>query len=77
LRMLMLALMVTGLTGSFLHYQANMEFQLEMDPSLGGLPLMTKILHAKTPPSLAPGNMVMMGLIGLVAVWRWKGNSDD
>lgn len=70
LRVLMVVLMLTGATGAFMHYRANMEFQLEMDPSLGGFELMGKILHAKAPPSLAPGNMALIGLIGLVAVWR-------
>jgi hypothetical protein len=73
LRVLMVVLILTGMTGALMHYRANMEFQLEMDPSLGGLELMSKILHAKAPPSLAPGNMALIGLIGLVAVWR----SDD
>ncbi len=73
LRVLMVVLILTGMTGAFMHYRANMEFQLEMDPSLGGIELMSKILHAKAPPSLAPGNMALIGLIGLVAVWR----SDD
>jgi cation transport ATPase len=69
-RVLMVVLMIAGAVGAVLHYRANMEFQLEMDPSLGGLALMEKVLHAKAPPSLAPGNMALVGLIGLVAVWR-------
>lgn len=77
LRVLMVVLIVTGMVGAFMHYRANMEFQLEMDPSLGGLDLMTKILHAKAPPSLAPGNMALIGLIGLVAVWRSEWSSTE
>lgn len=69
-RIMMLVLMVTGIVGAVLHYRANMEFQLEMDPSLSGLALMGEILHAKAPPALAPGNMVLLSLVGLVAVWR-------
>jgi len=69
-RLMMAALMVTGLVGAVLHYRANMEFQLEMDPSLSGLALMAEVLHAKAPPALAPGNMVLLALVGLVAVWR-------
>lgn len=69
-RLMMVALMITGLVGAVLHYRANMEFQLEMDPSLSGLALMAEVLHAKAPPALAPGNMVLLALVGMVAVWR-------
>jgi hypothetical protein len=69
-RIMMAALMLSGGVGAVLHYRANMEFQLEMDSSLGGVALMAKILHAKAPPTLAPGNMAVLALVGLVAVWR-------
>ena len=69
-RFCMLFLMLSGAIGSILHYRANMEFQLEMDPTLGGVALMFKVLHAKAPPALAPGNMALLGLLGLVGVWR-------
>lgn len=69
-RIMMIMLMASGVVGAVLHYRANMEFQLEMDPSMGGLTLMAAILHAKAPPALAPGNMVLLSLVGLVAVWR-------
>lgn len=76
-RIMMAILMLSGVVGAVLHYRANMEFQLEMDASLGGLALMAKILHAKAPPALAPGNMVLLALMGLVAVWRseWSDTS--
>ncbi|MBK9241167.1 MAG: hypothetical protein IPL75_13080 [Acidobacteria bacterium] len=64
----MLLLMVAGATGSVLHYRANMEFQLEMDPTMGGMALLLKVLHAKAPPALAPGNMALLGLLGLVSI---------
>jgi hypothetical protein len=78
-RLMMIALMVTGLVGAVLHYRANMEFQLEMDPSLSGLALMAAVLHAKAPPALAPGNMVLLAFVGLVALWRsgWSDTSAD
>jgi hypothetical protein len=66
-RVCMLLLMLAGATGTILHYRANMEFQLEMDPSLGGVALMRKVLHAKAPPALAPGNMALLGLLGLIS----------
>jgi hypothetical protein len=66
-RICMLLLMAIGATGSILHYRANMEFQLEMDPTMGGMALLFKVLHAKAPPALAPGNMALLGLLGLIS----------
>jgi hypothetical protein len=69
-RLMMVLLMASGALGAVLHYRANMEFQLEMDSTLSGLALMAEVLHAKAPPALAPGNMVLLGLVGLVGAWR-------
>jgi len=66
-RLCMLMMMVTGAVGAILHYRANMEFQLEMDPSMAGMALLLKVLHAKAPPALAPGNMALLGLMGLIS----------
>ena len=66
-RVCMLLLMVIGATGTILHYRANMEFQLEMDSTLSGMALLLKVLHAKAPPALAPGNMALLGLLGLIS----------
>ena len=69
-RIAMGVMMVTGAIGSALHFQANMEFQLELDKSLTGMPLIMKVLEAKSPPALAPGNMALLGCIGLAGVYR-------
>jgi hypothetical protein len=66
-RLCLLVLMLSGATGAVLHYRANMEFQLEMDPTMGGMALLFKVLHAKAPPALAPGNMALLGLLGLIS----------
>ena len=66
-RICMVLLMVIGATGTILHYRANMEFQLEMDSTLSGMALLFKVLHAKAPPALAPGNMALLGLMGLIS----------
>ena len=66
-RLCMFVLMVIGATGTILHYRANMEFQLEMDSTLSGMALLFKVLHAKAPPALAPGNMALLGLLGLIS----------
>jgi len=69
-RLAALVLIVSGVAGIYLHYTGNREFQLELDPSLAGLALMEKILHAKAPPALAPGHMALLGLLGLAATYR-------
>jgi hypothetical protein len=48
-----------------LHFQGSREFQLEMDPSMSGLDLVWHVLRAKSPPTLSPGTMVQMGILGL------------
>jgi hypothetical protein len=57
---------VAGLVGFALHYQANMEFRLETNPSLSGWELVWAVLSGKTPPVLAPGAMIQLGLLGLI-----------
>jgi hypothetical protein len=69
-RAVMLLLIVTGGVGAVLHYRANMEFKLEMDPSLSGLALFTSVVRAKAPPAMAPATMVLLGLLGLAAAYR-------
>jgi hypothetical protein len=60
----------SGLLGMYLHYGANVEFQREVDPSLGGLDLFWAAMAAKAPPALAPGSMAQLGLIGLAYTYR-------
>jgi len=69
-RAIMACFVLSGMIGAILHFQVNMEFQLEMDPSLTGLNLYRKAILAKTPPALAPGAMIQLGLIGLVYTFR-------
>ena len=65
-RAAMVLLIMSGALGSVLHYRANREFKLEMDPSLSGLALFSSVIRAKSPPSLAPGTMI-------AARSRWPG----
>ena len=62
---IMVMCVISGFVGTWLHYRATTEFQLEMDPSLRGLALFRKAIVAKAPPALAPGAMIQLGLIGL------------
>lgn len=69
-RVVMGLMVLVGVTGSVLHYRANMEFKLEMDPTLSGFALFSSVVRAKTPPAMAPGTFVLLGLLGLVLVYR-------
>jgi hypothetical protein len=70
LQILMAFFILAGLVGAVLHFQANLEFQTELDPSASGLPLWMKAVKAKAPPALAPGVMIQLGLLGLVYTFR-------
>lgn len=65
----MMLFIVTGGIGVGLHYDGNVEFELEMYPSMGGFELVTKTLTGAT-PVLAPGTMAILGLVGLALVYR-------
>jgi len=66
---IMMAFVLSGLAGLWLHYSGNMEFELEMYPSLGGLELFKKAIRGAT-PALAPGTMIQLGLLGLAYTFR-------
>ena len=61
---------LSGIVGMVLHFEVNMEFQLEMDPALAGMALYQKAILAKSPPALAPGAVIQLGLIGLAYTFR-------
>jgi hypothetical protein len=64
LQVTMLMFVLSGLVGISLHFKGNVEFELEMYPSMTGVELVTKTLTGAT-PVLAPGTMTLLGLIGL------------
>jgi hypothetical protein len=70
LQVVMTCFVASGLLGMMFHYQANVEFQLEVDPQLRGSKLFWQTLQAKTPPALSPGVMAQLGLIGLAYAFR-------
>jgi hypothetical protein len=67
----MVLFIVAGVAGMWFHYQANVEFQREVDPSIAGRALIIKAITAKAPPALAPGSMSQLGLIGLAYAYRY------
>lgn len=69
-RILAVCFIMSGLLGTVFHFQANLEFQTEVDPSITGWPLWQKALRAKAPPALAPGVMIQLGLLSLVYTFK-------
>jgi hypothetical protein len=69
----MVLLILLGPMGTVLHYRANLEFKREMDPSLSGFALFSSVIRAKAPPSLAPGTLALLGLLGLACGFRLDG----
>lgn len=69
-RVLMMLFILAGLLGTFFHYESNAEFAAELSPGLSGFALLTEAFTRATPPPLAPGTMIMLGLLGLVCCYR-------
>ena len=69
LRGLMVLSLASGFIGVLLHYTGNVEFELEMYPDLSGWKLFKDSMMGAT-PSLAPGAMIQIGLIGLAWTFR-------
>jgi len=63
-----LCVLMGGL-GIILHYRGNVEFELERDGSLHGLRLFWEAIRGAT-PSLAPGALSQLGLLGLAYTYR-------
>lgn len=57
--------LLAGVTGLWLHYRSNVEFELEMAPDARGAGLVWAALTGAI-PALAPGAMVQLGLLGIV-----------
>ena len=60
---------LSGPVGLLQHYRGNAEFELEMYPSMGGMELVWEALTGAT-PALAPGTMILLGLLGLAYCYR-------
>ena len=68
-RWTMLAFVLGGMVGLWFHLSSNMEFELEMHPTLSGLELLLKALSGAM-PALAPGALVQLGLIGFLYTYQ-------
>ena len=69
-QLVMLLFIGGGVTGIVLHFEANAEFQREIDPAIAGAMLVWKVLEATAPPALAPGLMIQLGVLGMVYTYR-------
>jgi hypothetical protein len=67
-RIIMFVFVAAGLLGVYFHFAGNIEWALERDPELSGLSLIWKALKGAT-PSLAPGALAQLGLLGLIFAW--------
>jgi hypothetical protein len=69
LKALMAAFIAFGVVGIGLHYDGNVEFERELNPRERGWTFLRKTVAGAT-PVLAPGSMVLLGLIGLAHAYR-------
>jgi hypothetical protein len=70
LQVVMAMFVISGALGVWMHYQGNLEFQLDMDPTLPAWELFSRVMRAKAPPALAPGVMAQLGFLGLAYCYR-------
>ena len=69
LQLLMVIFIAAGAIGMTLHYQGNVEFELELYPSMSGFELFRKSMMGAT-PALAPGSMIQLALVGLAYTYK-------
>ena len=69
LQILMAVFIVFGVVGVGLHFNGNVEFERELHPDEHGWQFLRKTVAGAT-PVLAPGSMVLLGLIGLAHAYR-------
>ncbi len=65
IHIIMILFIFAGLVGMYLHFDGSRQFQLEMDPGMSGATLIWHVLQAKSPPTLSPGTLVQMGILGM------------
>lgn len=69
LQVAMVALVAAGVLGVGLHYGGNVDFERELQPDEHGWTFLRKTVAGAT-PVLAPGSMVLLGLVGLAHAYR-------
>jgi hypothetical protein len=66
----MLFFLLSGALGVVFHSRASVEFQRDLNPSIESMALLWKVMTTQSPPALAPGMMVQLGLLGLAYTYR-------
>ena len=69
IQVVMLLFLVAGGLGVVLHFEGNAEFELERMASLTGFDLFKASVMGAT-PTLAPGTMVQLALVGLLYTYQ-------
>jgi len=77
----MVACLVSGGVGVILHFIGNIEYAQDSNPSIAGSELYLEAVMGST-PTLAPGTMVQLALVGLAFTFRHprlrgKGSEND
>jgi hypothetical protein len=70
LQAVMMLILVAGFAGIGFHFNGGAAFQFDIDPSQRWWDVARKVARAQSPPLLAPGAMLQLGLIGLVYTFR-------
>jgi len=68
-QLVMVVFIVFGVIGVGLHYDGNAEFERELHPEDAGVIFLRHVVAGAT-PVLAPGSMVLLGLIGIAHTYR-------
>ena len=68
-QILMVIFVAAGILGVGLHYDGNVDFERELQPDEHGFTFLRKTVAGAT-PVLAPGSMVLLGLVGLAHAYR-------
>jgi len=69
-RVTSVAFVLAGIAGLALHFKGNVETVREFSPDVHGAAFYWRVIHGKNPPSLAPGAMVQLGLLGWISAYR-------
>lgn len=64
----MVLFIASGVAGTVLHYQGNVVYEQESNPGLAGRELYKAAVQGST-PTLAPGAMIQVGLLGLIVAF--------
>jgi hypothetical protein len=65
LRIMFTLCILSGLLGTFFHLRSNLDFEKEMYPSMDASTLLLESLSGAI-PALAPGSMIVVGLVGFL-----------